>query len=356
MPLSISVQRTTSPSPRPADNDLKFGRTFTDHMLLVDYADGRGWNNARVVPFGPLTMSPAAACLHYAQAMFDGLKAFRGADGKVRIFRLDRHAARMADGTARLCIPRLDPQIIKETLLALVREDREWVPKAPGTALYLRPTIIATEPFLGVRPSLEYLYFVIASPVGPYYAEGFGPVKILIEDQFVRAAQGGLGAVKAAANYVASLQAAEEAKHAGYTQVLWTDAKEHQALEEVGTMNLFVRIGDEVATPGLEGTILSGVTRDSVLTLLRRWGLKATERRITVDEILAAQKAGTLKEVFGTGTGAVISPVGELGWRGQRLSVGDGRPGELSQKLFDAITAIQYGKAADPDGWMTEVA
>ena len=215
--------------------------------------------------------------------------------------------------------------------------------------------MFATEPFLGVRPATTYLFFIIASPVGAYYAEGLGPVKIRIEDKYVRAAPGGLGAVKAAANYVASLMAAEEAKQAGFAQVLWTDAIEHAALEEVGTMNLFVRIGEEFATPELSGTILGGVTRDCVITLLRRWGFAVNERRILVEELLRAQRSGALKEVFGTGTAAVISPVGELGWKDQRFVVGDGQPGEISQKLFTAITDIQYGRAPDPDGWTTLV-
>jgi branched-chain amino acid aminotransferase len=355
MPLPISVQKTTRPQPRPADSDLKFGRTFTDHMLLLDWEAGV-WKDARIVPFGPLSLSPAACCLHYGQEMFDGLKAFRGVDGKIRIFRLDRHVARMHDGAKRLCLPSLDHDSMKQALTEFVRVEKDWVPASPGTALYLRPTLIATEPFLGVRPAQECLFFIIASPVGPYYAEGFGPVKIRIEDRYVRAAAGGLGAVKAAANYVASLAAAEEAKAAGWSQVLWTDANAHEALEEVGTMNLFVRIGDEVATPALTGTILSGVTRDTVLTLCRSWGLKATERRITVSELVAAHASGALKEVFGCGTGAVISPVGELGWKDDRLVVAGGQPGELSQRLFKAITDIQYGAAPDPEGWTTVVA
>jgi branched-chain amino acid aminotransferase len=355
MSSPITVQRTTRPQTRPADSELKFGRVFTDHMLLSEYKEGAGWRTPRIVPFAPLDLSPAAAGLHYAQNLFDGLKAFRGADGKVRIFRLDRHCARLADGAQRLNVPHIDRELVRESLLAFVRAEKDWVPAAPGTALYLRPTVIATEPFLGVRPATEYLFFIIASPVGAYYSEGFGPVKIRIEDKYVRAAPGGLGAVKAAANYVASLAAAEEAKAAGFSQVLWTDAIEHAALEEVGTMNLFVRIGDEFATPPLGGTILGGVTRDSVITLLRRWGHAVNERRITVEELLAAQKAGRLKEVFGCGTGAVISPVGELGWKDQRFKVGDGAPGEASQKLFKAITDIQYAKADDADAWMTLV-
>jgi branched-chain amino acid aminotransferase len=351
----ITLERTSRPQTRPPDSELKFGRVFTDHMFLLDYKDGAGWKNPRIVPFGPLSFSPAAAGLHYGQTMFDGLKALRGGDGKVRVFRLDRHCQRMAEGAGALCMPAIDRELMREAVLEFVRVEKDWVPAAPGTALYLRPTLVATEPFLGVRPATEYLFFLIASPVGAYYAEGFGPVKIRIEDKYVRAAPGGLGAAKAAANYVASLLAAEEAKAAGFSQVLWTDAVEHAALEEVGTMNLFVRIGDEFATPSLSGTILSGVTRDSTVALLRKWGHTVNERRITVEEILSAHRSGRLREVFGTGTAAVISPVGELGWKDQRFKVGDGAPGEMSQKLFKAITDIQYGAAPDPEGWTTLV-
>jgi branched-chain amino acid aminotransferase len=355
MASRIAFQPTTSPKSHPPDNDLKFGRVFTDHMFLADYHEGNGWQNPRIVPYGPIAFSPAAACLHYAETLFDGLKAFRGVDGKTRIFRLDRHCARMHEGSARLCMPPIDKELMREALIEFVRAERSWIPSSKGTALYLRPTQVATEPFVGVRPATDYLFFIIASPVGAYYAEGFAPVRIRIEDRYVRAAPGGLGAVKAGANYVASLLAAEEAKKDGFSQVLWTDAIEHAALEEVGTMNCFVRIGDEFATPSLEGTILSGVTRDSVITLLRKWGYSVNERRITVEEVLSAQKAGRLKEVFGSGTAAVISPVSELGWKGQSFKVGDGNPGEVSQRLFKAITDIQYGVVPDAEGWLTVV-
>ncbi|MDX2021667.1 MAG: branched-chain amino acid aminotransferase [Deltaproteobacteria bacterium] len=349
------VTRTTTPRTRPVDSALKFGTVFADHMLLLDYKGDAGWHNGRIVPYETLPMDPAAAGIHYAQTLFDGLKAYRGVDGKIRIFRLPRHAARLAEGAKRMSMPDIDPELIAEAIKSIVSADEAWIPSSPGTALYIRPTIFASEAFLGVRPAKQYQFFIINSPVGAYYAEGFGPVSIRIEDKYVRAAPGGLGAVKAGANYAASLMAAEEAKAAGFAQVLWTDAIEHAALEEVGTMNLFVRIGDEVATPALTGTILSGVTRASVIDLLRSWGMTVNERRITVEELLSAQRKGQLTEVFGTGTGAVISPVGELGWKDQRFAVGTGQPGDLSQKLFKAITDIQYGHAEDKFGWLTEV-
>jgi branched-chain amino acid aminotransferase len=352
---TFSTQLTRERKPRPKDADLVFGRTFTDHMAMVDYDASTGWYDPRIVPYGPLSLDPAAAVLHYAQELFDGLKAFRGADGRVRLFRVDRHCRRMSEGAARLCMPAIDAELIRAALLALVRTDAVWVPSAPGTSLYLRPTLIATEPFLGVRPSKHYLFFVIASPVGPYSGEAFEPVKIWVEDTFVRAAPGGLGAVKAGANYAASLLAAEEAKKRGFAQVLWTDATQHRYLEEVGTMNMVVRIKDEFITPPLDGTILGGITRDSVMTLLRGWGLLVNERPVGMEEIISAHKRGELQEVFGCGTAAVITPVGELGWKGERLIINGGQPGEAARRLFDAITGIQYGRDADPHGWLTTV-
>jgi branched-chain amino acid aminotransferase len=351
----ISTHLTTDRKPRPQDAELVFGRTFTDHMGLIDYEAERGWFDARIVPYGVLPLDPAAAVLHYGQAMFEGLKAFRGADGKVRLFRVDRHCRRMSDGAGRLCMPAIDVELMREVILGLVRADSVWVPSAAETSLYLRPTLIATEPFLGVRPSKRYLFFLIASPVGPYSGEAFQPARIWVEDRFVRAAPGGLGGVKAGANYVASLLAAEEAKKRGYAQVLWTDAHEHRYLEEVGTMNMIVRIKDEFVTPPIEGTILSGVTRDSIITLLRDWGLAVSERAVGMEEIISAHKRGDLREMFGCGTAAVITPVGELGWKGESLTINGGQPGEIARRLFDSITAIQYGRAPDRHKWMTPV-
>jgi branched-chain amino acid aminotransferase len=324
-------------------------------MAIVDYESDRGWFDPRVVPYGPLSLDPAAAVLHYGQELFDGTKAFRGADGKIRLFRAERHAKRMHDGAARLCMPAIDEELFLEAVRALVRADRDWVPSSPGTSLYIRPTMVATEPFLGVRPSKRYIFFVIASPVSGYGGDVFAPVKIWVEDKYVRAAVGGLGAVKSGANYVASLLAAEEAKARGYAQVLWTDASNHRYFEEVGTMNLVVRIGDEFITPPLGGSILQGVTRDSIITLLRGWGLAVSERPISVDEILAAHRNGALREVFGCGTAAVITPVGELGWRGERIVINGGQAGETARRLYEAVTDIQYGRAPDPHGWMSGI-
>ncbi len=352
---AIRITKTTAPRPKPRDADLGFGQLFTDHMFLADFQEEKGWYDPRVEPYGPLSLDPAAAVLHYAQAVFDGLKAFRGADGKVRLFRPQKHVERMNHSARRMCIPPLDPELALSSITTLVRLDREWVPRTVGTSLYVRPTILATEPFLGVRPAKIYLYYVILSPVGAYYPEGMAPVKILTVDRYVRAVEGGVGGAKTAGNYAASLYASEEAKHQGYTQVLWLDGVHRKYLDEVGTMNIMLRIGDEVVTPPLTGTILPGVTRDSVLHLLRRWGIPVSERQISIDDVVHAHSRGALREVWGTGTAAVISPVGELAYRDLRMVINNGRIGSLTQRLYDAIVGIQYGQAPDLDGWTVEV-
>lgn len=347
----IPFEPTTHPRPRPAEANLPFGKHFTDHMFMMEYNEGRGWHGARVVPYAPLALDPACCVLHYAQAIFDGLKAFRGDDGVVRLFRPDAHAARINRSAERLCIPPIEQALIERSFAAAVRADLGWVPSLPGTSLYIRPTIIATENFLGVRPSISYLYYIIMSPVGAYYAEGMNPVSILATDSYTRAVPGGLGAAKTAGNYAASLQAAERAHDQGYTQVLWLDAVEHRYLDEVGTMNIMVCIDDTVITPPLGGTILAGITRDSALALLRDWGIKVEERAISIDEIFAAQDQGHLAEMWGTGTAAVISPVGTLGFQERRIEINAGQTGPLTRRLYDAIVAIQYGRTNDPHDW-----
>lgn len=353
---SIEVRPTATPRPHTPDSELGFGRVFTDHMFVMEHTRERGWYAPRIEPYGPITLDPAASVFHYGQAMFEGFKAFRAGDGRVLLFRPDRHCHRLAEGAKRLCMPSVEPGFMQHAITQLVKKDRDWVPSSPGTSLYIRPTLIGSEAFLGVRASEHYTFFTILSPVGAYYAEGLSPVKIWIERDFVRAAHGGLGAVKAGANYAASLLAADEAKKRGYSQVLWLDAAEHRYLEEVGVMNLFVVIGDELATPALEGSILSGVTRDCVITLAREWGMKVSERRISIDEVLDAHQDGKLREVFGCGTASVISPVGELAWDGQRLRIRDGSIGPVAQKLYDTITQIQRAVLPDRHGWTVEVA
>jgi branched-chain amino acid aminotransferase len=347
----IRINRATVKKPKPKDRDLTFGTVFTDHMFVMDFQEEKGWYDPRVEPYGPFSLDPACAVLHYAQAVFDGLKAFRGRDGRVRLFRPQKHVERLNLSAQRLCIPPLDPDLALRSITTLVGLEKEWVPSTVGTSLYIRPTIIASEPFLGVRPAKAYIYYVILSPVGAYYPEGINPVKILVVDKYVRAVEGGVGAAKTGVNYAASLYAAEEAKHAGFTQVLWLDGRERKYLDEVGTMNIMLRIGDEVITPPLGGTILAGVTRDSALTLMREWGLQVSERQIAIDEVREAAHRGTLREVWGTGTAAVISPVGELSYRGERIVINGGQIGELTQRLYDAIVGIQYATAPDPRGW-----
>ena len=348
---TIAITRTTAPKQRPSDDSLTFGTVFTDHMFVMDYHEGKGWHDPQILPYAPFSLDPACCTLHYAQAVFDGLKAFRGQDGTIRLFRPQKHAERLNRSCERLCIPELDAALVQSSFSKLIQVDHAWVPSKPGTALYLRPTVIATEAFLGVRPSKSYRYFLILSPVGPYYAEGINPVKILASDQYVRAVQGGTGEAKTAANYAASLYGAEVAKKAGYTQVLWLDGVHHKYLDEVGTMNIMVKIGDEIVTPPLNGSILAGVTRDSILSLMRSWGLRVSERQISIDEVFEAGTNGTLAEMWGTGTAAVVSPVGELGYKDRRITINGGKTGALTQKLYDAIVAIQYGQTNDEQGW-----
>ena len=353
---SFPTTRTTQPRPRVADDALRFGEVFTDHMFLMDYSEAEGWHGGRIVPYAPFTMDPASCVLHYAQAVFDGLKAFRSADGQVRLFRPDQNAARLNRSCEQLCIPTLDPALVVDSFRALVDLDRDWTPSKRGTALYIRPAVIATDVFLGVHPSHTYRYFVIATPVGAYYKEGLNPVRILASDRHVRAVPGGLGSAKAAANYAASLYAGREAAQRGYAQVLWLDGIQHEYLDEVGSMNIMLRIGDTVITPPLSnGTILDGITRKSVLQLLRDWGVAVEERPISIHEVVAAHAQGTLAEMWGTGTAVVISPVGELGYRDSSLLINEGKIGELTGRLYEAISAIQYGATNDSHGWMVDV-
>ena len=354
--LDIALTRTAVPKALPDERNLGFGRYFTDHMYRVDWDRAQGWHGARIEPNAPLALDPAAAVLHYAQAIFEGGKAFRGADGRVRFFRLMDHCRRFERSAAGLAMPGVPADEMAQAIMELVRVDEGWVPRGRGTALYIRPTLIATEAFLGVRAAERYAAYVILSPVGAYWGgDGVKCIRLWLEESRVRAAKGGIGWVKAAANYAASMPAALEAKQRGYDQVLWTDAVHHAEIEEAGTMNVFVRIGDTVVTPPLDGTILPGMTRQSAIQLLRDWDVAIEERPITVSELRAAASAGTLREVFGAGTAAVISPVGTLGTALGEIMVGDGQPGELARRLHAGITAVQYGEVEDRHGWMTEL-
>jgi len=355
MTSAISFTRTATPKPKPRDEELGFGRIFTDHMFLMDAAADQGWHSPRVVPYGPLTLDPSAAVFHYSQELFEGLKAYRSPRDTVLLFRPDKNAVRLNHSAARLCMPPVDEQLFIAALKALVSADRDWVPRAPGTSLYIRPTMIATEAFLGVRPSQSYIFFIILSPVGAYYTEGFNPVRILVEDHYVRAVKGGTGAAKTGGNYAASLAAAEEAHRQGFSQVLWLDGVERQYIEEVGSMNIAFVLDGELVTPPLTGTILDGITRDTVLQLAKDWGIRAVERAISVTEVFTAARNGRLQEVFGMGTAAVISPVSELSYQGQSVTINQGKVGPLAQRLFDEICAIQRGLKPDAHGWVMEV-
>ena len=349
------ITRTSTPKAKPDDDALSFGTVFTDHMFLMEYAAGRGWHSPRIVPYGPISMDPATTVLHYGQAIFDGLKAFRGADGRIRLFRPQRHAERVGISARIMSMPDIPADLVRQSFEALVSLEHAWVPGKPGTSLYLRPTIIATDVQLGVHPAHSYLYFLILSPVGSYYKEGVKPVKILASDDHVRAVKGGLGEAKTAANYAASLAGQVEAERAGYTQTLWLDGVHRKYIDEVGTMNIMLRIGDEIITPPLSGTILNGVTRDSALTLMRDWGLKVSERAITIDEVMQAGRDGTLKEMWGTGTAAVVSPVGTLGYKGEAVLINGGETGEVTRRLYETIVGIQYARLADPHQWTSIV-
>lgn len=330
---------------------LNFGEVFSDHMFRMDYAHGN-WLEPQIMPFGPIQVLPSLSTLHYGQTIFDGLKAFRSKDGSINVFRPDKHAERMTHSCDRMCIPRVDKDLFVEAINELVRLDEKWVPTKRGTSLYVRPFIFATESYIGVRVSESYSFYILTSPVAAYFKEGLNPVKLMTSGEYVRACPGGLGEAKTAANYAASLLPALEAKKKGYAQVIWLDAIEGKYIDEVGTMNICFVKDDVLITPPLEGTILPGVTRDSVLQLARHWGVKVEERRISIDEVMASVKDGSMTEIFGTGTAAVISPVGEIYHQGETVVINQGRIGSMSQRLYDAITAIQYGEAPDPFGWV----
>jgi branched-chain amino acid aminotransferase len=328
---------------------------MADHMFVMKYDEQVGWHDGTIKPYGSFSLDPAAMSLHYGQAIFEGLKAYRGKDDKILLFRPTDNLKRMNVSATRMCMPEIPVDVVYGALKQLVTLDKEWVPGAEGATLYIRPTMIASEAGLGVRPAKEYIFFIINCPVGAYYPEGFNPVKIFVTDKYVRAVAGGVGNVKTAGNYAASIMAAVEAQEQGYTQVLWLDAIERRYIEEVGTMNIFFLIDDELITPPLTGSILPGITRDSVLRLTKDWGLKVSEKRISIDDVLAANENGSLQEVFGTGTAAVISPVGEINYQNQICTINNGKTGELSQKLFDELQAIQNGLTEDPYGWVIEV-
>ncbi len=323
--------------------------------MFMEWEQGSGWTSPRIEKYAPLQLDPASEVLHYGQELFEGFKAFRTPDSRIVAFRPEANLQRMRNGAARMAMPEIDTESTLSGILDLINLDRDWVPTAPGTSLYVRPTLIASEAFLGVRAATKFTLFVISSPVGSFYGKDSHHLRIWVEPHLTRAAPGGLGASKTSANYAASLSASAEAKKRGYAQVLWLDAREHRFVEEVGTMNLFARIGDELITPPAGDSILAGITRDSVLTLAKDWGLKATMRPLSLDELFSAGRKGTLKELFGTGTAAVIAPVAELASATESVQVPTPNESSWCTRFRDEITGIQYGTRPDRHKWLTAV-
>jgi len=347
----------TRPQTRVTEVDLEnpgFGVVFSDHMYFQKFSQDQ-WHTPEIVPYGPVEMPPATSVLHYGQGIFEGLKAFRADDGTINIFRPDTHHNRLNNSCQRLCIPEIDYDIFMTGLEMLIELDQDWVPKKRGNALYIRPFIVATDEYLAVKVAKTYQFFIITSPVGAYYKEGINPVSLITSDEYVRAVRGGVGTVKTMGNYAASLLPAQVAQQSGFTQVLWLDAIEKKYIEEVGTMNICFYIDGVLVTPPLEGTILSGVTRDSVIQIATDWGVPVEERRISIDEVIEASENGTLQEVFGTGTAAVISPVGTIQHREKTISIHNNEIGPFAKALYDEITGIQYGEKEDRFGWLHRI-
>ena len=356
--MDIRIDQVDLAKRKPIEKDpskLGFGRMFSDHMFEMNYNPDQGWHDPRIVPYHPLALDPATMVLHYGQEAFEGMKAYHGGDGGVYLFRYKDNLSRLNRSCRRLVMPELPEDVVQEALKKLVLLEKAWIPESPGCAMYIRPNIIATDPFLGVRPSNNYLFYIIVGPVGAYYAEGFNPVSIFVSDEYVRAVRGGVGDAKTAGNYAASLLAQKEAQDKGFTQVLWLDAIERKYIEEVGTMNIFFKIGDEVFTSPLTGTILPGVTRDSVIQMLKKWGLTVKEQQLSIDEAIAGIKDGSCTEIFGSGTAAIISPVKSIHYKGSNYQVGDGTTGALSQKLYDTILSMQIGQEPAPFGWVERI-
>lgn len=355
--MNLTVETTKSPKQKPQDEkQLGFGKVFTDHMLLVNYDQSQGWHDWRIVPYGNFEMDPASMVFHYGQALFEGMKCYRNPSGGLQLFRPLDNFKRMNASAERLSIPTMNPEECLEGLTQLLKAEKAWVPKSEGTSLYIRPTMIATEPLLGVRASATYLFYIILSPVGAYYANGLAPVDIYVEDEFVRAVRGGIGEVKAAGNYAASLLAGEVAKKKGFAQVLWLDGVERKYIEEVGAMNMmFVYEDKRIVTPALTGSILPGITRDSVLQLGRKMGYEVSEEKMEISQVFEDIQKGKITEAFGTGTAAVVSPVGHLRWKETTVTLGDGQIGKISQQMYDTLTGIQLGKKEDTMGWVHQI-
>jgi len=353
--MNIRIEKAEKLKTPPKDSNLSFGKLFTDHMFNMDYNPEKGWHDARIEPYGPFMLDPATTILHYGQGVFEGLKAYRIESGNIHLFRPMDNLKRLNRSGRALCIPPVDESFAFDALKQLITLEQHWVPGAPETSLYIRPTIIATDPYLGLRSSLTYRFFIILSPVGAYYPEGFNPVKIWVTKNHVRAVRGGMGEAKTPGNYAASLEATEEAHREGYTQVLWLDGVDQKYIEEVGSMNIFFVIDNKLVTPSLNGSILPGITRDSVIQLARLWKMPVSERRISIEEVFEAHQSGKLQEIFGSGTAAVISPVGEINYDNQILKINNETVGPIAKRFYEAITDIQYGKAEDPFHWIVRI-
>jgi len=353
--MQIRIEITKNPKPKPDQKNLGFGKYFTDHMFMMDYTEGKGWYDPRIVPYQPIALDPATSALHYGQEIFEGMKTYLAVDKRMLLFRPRKNMERINSSGDRLCIPQIDVDFGVEAIKELIRIEKDWIPSAEGTSLYIRPFIISTDPFLGVKAASSYKFIIILSPVGAYYPQGIAPVNIYVEPEYVRAVKGGTGYAKAAGNYASSLKAQVIAAKKGYVQVLWLDGIEKKYIEEVGAMNVFFKISGEVITPMLDGSILPGITRESVIFLLKHWNMKISERKISIQEVHEASKSGKLEEAFGCGTAAVISPIGELNWNSNQMVVNNNKIGELSRKLYDTLTGIQYGSLKDEFGWTMEV-
>ena len=353
--MQITKNLTATPKEKPAAETLGFGKFFTDHMFIMDYSEGEGWHDARIVPFGPLSIHPASTVLHYGSEIFEGLKAYRRADGKVQLFRPIENIRRMNNSAERMCLPQIPEDMALEALTEFVKTEQDWTPSAPGTSLYLRPFMFGNDESLGVHAVHNATYIIIASPVGSYYKEGINPVKIMIETEDVRAVRGGTGEAKCGGNYAASNRAGKRAEEKGYSQVLWLDGVHRKYIEEVGAMNVMFKIAGEIVTPALSGSILPGITRKSIIEVLEGKGYTVSQRLLSIDELTAAMADGTLEEAWGCGTAAVVSPIGELAYDGKKYPVNGGAIGEVTQMLYDTLTGIQWGKIEDPYGWTMQL-
>ena len=353
--MEIKVTRAAQLKEKPDSSKLVFGKCMTDHMFIIDYDAGQGWHDARIIPYGPLMIDPAAKVLHYAEEIFEGLKAYRTADGSIQLFRVMDNIKRMNDSADRLCMPQIPEDIAFEGIKALVEMEQDWVPSEKDTSLYIRPFMIGLDAALGVHSSHHVQFIVVVCPVGAYYPEGLNPVKIYIEDEDVRAVKGGTGMAKTGGNYAASLRAGNRAEQKGYTQVLWLDGVHRKYIEEVGAMNVMFKVNGKILTPDLNGSVLDGITRRSCIQLLKDWGYEVEERRISAEELFEAAKNGTLEEAWGTGTAAVVSPIGELAEGDEKCIINNNQIGEVTQKLYDQLTGIQWGRVEDPHNWITKI-